>query len=66
MKNGACTLHSRIKVRVSKKNAQGEEVSGVVESTLGRFLFNEILPQDLGYVDRSKPETSFSRKWISM
>lgn len=54
--NGACTLHSRIKVRVSKKNAAGEEVSGIVESTLGRFLFNEILPQDLGYVDRSKPE----------
>ncbi|MDE6185005.1 MAG: DNA-directed RNA polymerase subunit beta', partial [Lachnospiraceae bacterium] len=54
--NGACTLHSRIKVRVSKKNAAGEEVSGIVESTLGRFLFNEILPQDLGYVDRSNPE----------
>ena len=54
--NGACTLHSRIKVRITKKNAQGETVSGIVESTLGRFLFNEILPQDLGYVDRSKPE----------
>ena len=54
--NGACTLHSRIKVRVSKKNAEGEVISGIVESTLGRFLFNEILPQDLGYVDRSKPE----------
>ena len=54
--NGACTLHSRIKVRVSKKNAEGEIVSGIVESTLGRFLFNEILPQDLGYVDRTKPE----------
>ena len=54
--NGACTLHSRIKVRVTKKNAEGEEISGTVESTLGRFLFNEILPQDLGYVDRSKPE----------
>ena len=54
--NGACTLHSRIKVRITKKNAQGEEMSSIVESTLGRFLFNEILPQDLGYVDRSKPE----------
>ena len=54
--NGFCTLHSRIKVRVTKKNAEGEEVSGIVESTLGRFLFNEILPQDLGYVDRSKEE----------
>ena len=54
--NGACTLHSRIKVRVSKKNAEGELVTGIVESTLGRFLFNEILPQDLGYVDRSDPK----------
>ncbi|MCM1135470.1 MAG: DNA-directed RNA polymerase subunit beta' [Clostridium sp.] len=54
--NGACTLHSKIKVRITKKNSEGEEVSGIVESTLGRFLFNEILPQDLGYVDRSKPE----------
>ena len=54
--NGACTLHSRIKVRVSKTNAAGEVITGTVESTLGRFLFNEILPQDLGYVDRSKEE----------
>ena len=54
--NKACTLHSRIKVRITKTNAQGEEITGIVESTLGRFLFNEILPQDLGYVDRTKPE----------
>ena len=54
--NGECTLHSRIKVRVSKENAEGELVTGTVESTLGRFLFNEIIPQDLGIVDRSKPE----------
>ena len=54
--NGYITLHSRITVRVTKKNDAGEEISGLVESTLGRFIFNEILPQDLGYVDRSKPE----------
>ena len=54
--NKACTLHSRINVRVSKKNADGEVITGNVESTLGRFLFNEILPQDLGYVDRSNPD----------
>ena len=54
--NKACTLHSRIHVRMTKVNAQGEEVSGFVESTLGRFIFNEILPQDLGYVDRNDPE----------
>jgi len=55
--NGACTLHSRIKVRVTKE-INGETVSGIVESTLGRFIFNEILPQDLGFVDRTKPENA--------
>ena len=54
--NKACTLHSRIHVRMSKVNAEGETVAGFVESTLGRFIFNEILPQDLGYVDRTQPE----------
>ncbi len=54
--NGECTLHSRIHVRVQKGDAGGEPVTGTVESTLGRFLFNEILPQDLGFVDRSNPE----------
>ncbi|MDE6518381.1 MAG: DNA-directed RNA polymerase subunit beta', partial [Acetatifactor sp.] len=54
--NQVITLHSRIKVRVTKKTSQGELVSGNVESTLGRFLFNEILPQDLGFVERNTPE----------
>ncbi len=53
--NGVITLHSRIKVRVTKTLANGEVKSGNVESTLGRFLFNEIIPQDLGFVDRSIP-----------
>ncbi len=50
--NGALTLHSRIKVRVTKTMADGTEKSAIIESTLGRFLFNEIIPQDLGFVDR--------------
>ena len=54
--NDALTLHSRITVRVAKTMPGGEEVTGNVESTLGRFIFNEILPQDLGFVDRSNPE----------
>ena len=54
--NGACTLHTKIRVRVSKQTPDGQTVTGNVESTLGRFLFNEILPQDLGYVDRTNPE----------
>ena len=54
--NKAITLHSRINVRVEKKMADGIVKSGTVSSTLGRFIFNEILPQDLGFVDRSIPE----------
>ncbi|MDO4285547.1 MAG: DNA-directed RNA polymerase subunit beta' [Eubacteriales bacterium] len=54
--NGECTLHTKIHVRTTKVNENGEEITGMVDSTLGRFLFNEILPQDLGYVDRTDPE----------
>ena len=54
--NEVITLHSKIKVRVSKKNANGELVQKTIESTLGRFIFNEIIPQDLGFVDRTNPE----------
>ena len=50
------TLHSRVKVRVEKKLPNGTLKRGIVESTVGRFLFNEIIPQDLGFVDRSVPE----------
>ena len=52
--NQAITLHSKIKVRVTKTMPGGEEITGIVESTLGRFIFNEIIPQDLGFVDREK------------
>ena len=55
--NGVITLHSKIMVHVTRE-INGEKVSGNVESTLGRFIFNEILPQDLGYVDRTKPENA--------
>ena len=63
--NGALTLQSRIKVRVTKKLPDKTVLSSIEESTLGRFIFNEILPQDLGFVDRSipgnelKPEVDF-------
>ena len=58
--NGVVTLHARIKVRVSRTMADG-----IVETTVGRILFNEIIPQDLGFVDRTipgnelKPEIDF-------
>ena len=51
--NGYITLQTRIHVRCTKRMADGSELVQTVESTLGRFLFNEILPQDLGFVDRS-------------
>ena len=53
--NGALTLHSRITVRITKKMPDGRVMTGNVESTLGRFIFNEIIAQDLGFVDRSVP-----------
>ncbi len=56
--NGFLDLHARIKVRITKE-IDGEMRSEFVESTLGRFLFNEIIQQDLGFVDRSKPENAF-------
>ncbi len=54
--NEAITLHARIKVRKTGINAEGVEESRIIESTLGRFIFNEIISQDLGYVDRTNPD----------
>jgi DNA-directed RNA polymerase subunit beta' len=54
--NGEVTLHAKIKVRRTGINLNGEKETKMVESTLGRFIFNEILSQDLGFVDRSKQE----------
>ncbi len=53
--NGYITLQTKITVRCSKEMPDGTTLTQNVSSTLGRFLFNEILPQDLGYVDRSIP-----------
>ncbi len=56
--NGGVTLQSKIKVRVAKTLADGTVLTDIVDSTLGRFIFNEILPQDLGFVDRTIPENA--------
>ena len=58
--NQIITLHSRIKVRVHKQMPDGSTVTGNVESTMGRFLLNEIIPQDLGFVDRSNPDNTLA------
>ncbi len=53
--NQQLDLHARIFVRMTKTMPDGTELTGNVESTLGRFIFNEIIEQDLGFVDRSIP-----------
>ncbi len=53
--NKVITLHSKIKVRMKGTAPDGTEMTAIIESTLGRILFNEIIPQDLGIVDRTIP-----------
>ena len=55
---GAVTLQSPIKVRVTK-TIDGVEKYKTVETTVGRIIFNEPIPQDLGFVDRTDPEHAF-------
>ena len=56
--NGDITLHQKIMVKREAVMPNGEKVTGSIETTLGRLIFNEILPQDLGFVDRTKPENA--------
>jgi len=53
--NHEISLHDRIRVR-REKDIDGELITGVVNATVGRILFNEAIPQDIGFVDRTKPE----------
>ena len=55
---GAVGIHSPIKVRVTKE-IDGELRSRIITTTVGRIIFNEPIPQDLGFVDRSDPEHMF-------
>ncbi|MBQ7959729.1 MAG: DNA-directed RNA polymerase subunit beta' [Clostridia bacterium] len=57
--NGAVGLHAPIKVRISRE-INGETVTGIIDATVGRLIFNEKIPQDLGFVDRSKPENALA------
>ena len=61
--NKVITLQEKIKVRVEsklgRKDEDGHIARGIIETTIGRLIFNEIIPQDLGFVDRSKPENEF-------
>ncbi len=49
------TLHSKIKVRRTVTTESGETVTGIIDTTMGRMIFNRPIPQDLGFVDRSDP-----------
>ena len=55
---GDVGLHAPIRLRVTK-TFDGEERQKVINTTVGRIIFNEPIPQDLGYVDRSDPEEAF-------
>ena len=54
--NKVITLHSRIKVKRRGMRPDGTMGSRIIDCTMGRLLFNEIILQDLGFVDRSDPD----------
>ncbi len=56
--DGVIGLHARIKVRMTKE-INGEKVTKLVDTTLGKIIFNNPIPQDLGFIDRSDPENAF-------
>jgi DNA-directed RNA polymerase subunit beta' len=53
------SLHSKIKVRMTKE-VDGKVHSKLIYTTLGKVIFNEPVPQDLGFVDRTDPENMFA------
>ena len=57
--NGDLELHAKIFIRMSKKMPDGTEKHGKIETTVGRVIYNEGIPQNLGFVDRTKPENEF-------
>lgn len=54
----AISLHAKIKVRRTVKT-NGAAVSRIIDTTVGRLIFNHTVPQDLGFVDRADPENLF-------
>jgi len=56
--NGYVSLQARIKVRVTKE-IDGVMRSKLIDTTVGKIIFNTAIPQNLGYVDRTNPETMF-------
>ena len=58
-RNGVLGLHAKIWVRVEKE-IDGEKKSAVIHTSLGRLIYNQVIPQNLGFVDRTKPENAFN------
>ena len=58
---GVVGLHAPIRLRVTK-TVDGVEVQKIIETTVGRIIYNEPIPQDLGYVDRTDPEHMFDQE----
>ena len=56
--NGVLGLHAPIRIRVTKEY-EGKKSSAVIDATLGRLIYNQAIPQNLGFVDRSKPGNEF-------
>ena len=56
--DGAISIHAKIKVRMFKE-IDGEMKSKIIDTTIGKIIYNEVIPQDLGFVDRSNPENAF-------
>ena len=55
---GSLGMHSPARIRVSKETEDGIK-SAVIVTTIGRIIFNNPIPQDLGFVDRSNPDNEF-------
>lgn len=51
-------LHAKVKVRITKE-INGEKKTKPIETTVGRLIYNDQIPQDLGFVDRTDPEKAF-------
>ena len=56
--NGVLGLHAPIRIRVTKEY-EGKKSSAVIDATLGRLIYNQAIPQNLGFVDRTKPGNEF-------
>ncbi|MGN1349324.1 MAG: DNA-directed RNA polymerase subunit beta', partial [Acutalibacteraceae bacterium] len=56
--SGVLDLHAKVKVRITKE-IDGKKVSKIIDTTLGKIIFNDPIPQDLGFIDRTDPDNLF-------